>query len=132
MKEKLAGKILFVDSSQEPIILALFDNNDKVAEEIIEDKNLFSEQIFFTIDNLLKSVKISQNDLDGLAINCGPGSYTGLRIGISALNALSFALQIPIYSAKIEAKKLFVRKTKTDYVTPIYPQPPKITQQKKS
>lgn len=132
MKEKLAGKILFVDSGDEPVILALFNNENKIAEEIIKDKNTFSEQIFICIDKLLKSAKIDKKDLDFLVINHGPGSYTGLRIGISAMNALSFALEIPIYSGKIEAEKLIILKTKSKYISPVYPHPPKITQQKKS
>ncbi|MDP2637748.1 MAG: tRNA (adenosine(37)-N6)-threonylcarbamoyltransferase complex dimerization subunit type 1 TsaB [Candidatus Levybacteria bacterium] len=53
------------------------------------------------IEKILKKYKISLKDISEIKINEGPGSYTGLRVGLSIANALSFALKIPINGQKV-------------------------------
>ncbi len=48
------------------------------------------------IDQLLKKHNLQLSDVTGIGVNVGPGSFTGLRVGISIANALGFALKIPI------------------------------------
>ena len=48
------------------------------------------------IDELVKSAGINYGQLDAIAVSCGPGSYTGLRIGISTAKGLCFALDKPL------------------------------------
>ncbi len=56
------------------------------------------------IDTVLKQAKVNLSDLDAIAISKGPGSYTGLRIGVSAAKGLCFALDRPLVSiATLEA-----------------------------
>lgn len=55
-----------------------------------------SKDLLREIDKLLKRASIEVHDLNGLAIFAGPGSFTGLRIGVSVFNALADGLQIPI------------------------------------
>jgi tRNA threonylcarbamoyladenosine biosynthesis protein TsaB len=50
------------------------------------------------IDNVVKSAKIKLSEIDAIAVSKGPGSYTGLRIGVSAANGLCFALDKPLIS----------------------------------
>ncbi len=47
------------------------------------------------IDAFLKSTKMERHDLGAVAVNCGPGSFTGLRVGIATGKSLAFALKIP-------------------------------------
>lgn len=55
------------------------------------------EQIILVmIDKILKKHKIEPKDLSEIQVNVGPGSYTGLRVGLAIANALSFALKIPV------------------------------------
>ena len=57
------------------------------------DKNYsHSERLHVYIDEVLKKGNIGANQLDAIAISKGPGSYTGLRIGVSAAKGLCFAL----------------------------------------
>lgn len=66
---------------------------------IKEDNNLkysHSEFLHIFISDLLKDSGINVSDLKGVAISEGPGSYTGLRIGLSAAKGLSYALNIPL------------------------------------
>jgi tRNA threonylcarbamoyladenosine biosynthesis protein TsaB len=63
------------------------------------DKNYsHAERLHVYIDDVLKQAKVSVNDVDAIAISKGPGSYTGLRIGVSSAKGLCFALNKPLIS----------------------------------
>ena len=63
------------------------------------DKNYsHAERLHVYIDEVLKEAGIALNDLSAVAISKGPGSYTGLRIGVSAAKGLCFALDKPLIS----------------------------------
>lgn len=55
-----------------------------------------AERLHVYIDEILKEAKVQPSDLDAIAISQGPGSYTGLRIGVSAAKGLCYALEIPL------------------------------------
>lgn len=57
-----------------------------------------AEKLHVFIDEVLKEMKIKANDLDAIAISKGPGSYTGLRIGVSAAKGLCYSMDIPLIS----------------------------------
>lgn len=66
-----------------------------------EDNNVnysHAESLHVFIDDVLKSADIKKSELDAIAVSKGPGSYTGLRIGVSAAKGLSYALDIPLIS----------------------------------
>jgi tRNA threonylcarbamoyladenosine biosynthesis protein TsaB len=66
-----------------------------------EDNNLsysHAERLHVYIDEVLKTANVSKNQLSAIAISKGPGSYTGLRIGVSAAKGLCYALKIPLIS----------------------------------
>lgn len=57
-----------------------------------------AEQLHVFIAECMKEVSLSFSDLDAVAVSKGPGSYTGLRIGVSAAKGLCFSLDIPLIS----------------------------------
>jgi len=57
-----------------------------------------SEQLHTFIKDLLKQLSLSMQDLDAISVSKGPGSYTGLRIGVSAAKGLAYALNLPLIS----------------------------------
>ncbi len=59
-----------------------------------------SENLLNKIDKLLKANQLNIKDLKTIAINRGPGSFTGLRVGISTANTLGYILKIPVIGAK--------------------------------
>lgn len=63
------------------------------------DKNYsHAERLHVFIDDVLKEAKVTPSNLDAIAVSKGPGSYTGLRIGVSAAKGLCFALNKPLIS----------------------------------
>lgn len=55
-----------------------------------------SQQVLSLIDKILKDNKKTLKDLTEIEVNLGPGSFTGLKIGIAVANTLSFVLDIPV------------------------------------
>lgn len=71
--------------------------SDKERLELNLSQPLSQEQkLFAALDTLLASLSREINEIDLIAVGLGPGSFTGLRIGISAARALSYALKKPI------------------------------------
>ena len=60
------------------------------------EKYSHSKSLHVFIDELFNKIKLSPDDLSAVAISEGPGSYTGLRIGVSAAKGICFALKIPL------------------------------------
>ncbi|MCH7413271.1 tRNA (adenosine(37)-N6)-threonylcarbamoyltransferase complex dimerization subunit type 1 TsaB [Belliella sp. R4-6] len=58
--------------------------------------NVHSQKLMGVISNLMNQLDLASKDLDAVAVSCGPGSYTGLRIGVSIAKGFSFALDIPL------------------------------------
>lgn len=86
---------LYIDTiSNKEIIVRL-----TVGKEIFEEKraieNNRTQIVLPLIDQLLKEHNLSPKDITSIEVNTGPGSFTGVRVGVSIANALSFALQIP-------------------------------------
>lgn len=81
-------------------------------QEIAEQGYSHAENLHVFIDNVLKSCSLDINHLQAIAVSCGPGSYTGLRIGVSAAKGLCYALKIPLIAVdtlKILALKVTIQ-----------------------
>ena len=65
-------------------------------KEIAEEGYSHAERLHVFIEEIIKEAGINLNDLSAIAVSQGPGSYTGLRIGVSAAKGLCFALDIPL------------------------------------
>src|SRR5947208_6874086 len=73
----------------------------KIIEEIALAGGTFSAQLVPQIATLLKKHGYSKNDLDGFAAVSGPGSFTGLRVGLAAIKALAEVLRKPIAAVSL-------------------------------
>ncbi|SRX72175.1 tRNA (adenosine(37)-N6)-threonylcarbamoyltransferase complex dimerization subunit type 1 TsaB [Aequorivita antarctica] len=74
------------------------DGEIKAIREENNQKYSHAEKLHVFIDEVLKEAKIDKKNLDAVAVSKGPGSYTGLRIGVSAAKGLCFAMDIPLIS----------------------------------
>jgi tRNA A37 threonylcarbamoyladenosine modification protein TsaB len=61
-----------------------------------------SEQLLIEVDKLLLDQNITKSDLEAIIGHVGPGSYTGVRIGITTANFLAFSLDIPVFGINKE------------------------------
>ena len=89
-------KLLTIDTATETCGVALTEDTQLVADFRINKKNVHNERLVSTIQQLLGEVSWQLSDLEGIIFSKGPGSFTGLRIGISVSKGLSFSLGIPI------------------------------------
>ena len=67
-----------------------------ICKEIAEEGYSHAERLHVFIDEIIKEAGITFQDIAAIAVSQGPGSYTGLRIGVSAAKGLCFALDIPL------------------------------------
>ncbi|NLT96266.1 MAG: tRNA (adenosine(37)-N6)-threonylcarbamoyltransferase complex dimerization subunit type 1 TsaB [Clostridia bacterium] len=81
--------ILSIDSATPVAGVAVIDQNTILAESFLNTGNTHSEQLLPLIDRTLREVKLSLNDLDAIAVSIGPGSFTGLRIGLATAKGLA-------------------------------------------
>jgi tRNA threonylcarbamoyladenosine biosynthesis protein TsaB len=89
--------ILALDTSTPITELLLTDRSGKILKQIkVEVGNQLSEQLLQIIEDALKDASLKLNGLTGLIFVSGPGSFTGLRIGASTINALAYSLNIPV------------------------------------
>jgi len=88
--------ILAIETSQSLCSICVYFSDEIFYEMNINLKNTHAEKLFETIDFVLKSSGVYANDLDGIAVSSGPGSFTGLRIGMSAAKGLAFGAKLPI------------------------------------
>ncbi|MFN3752423.1 tRNA (adenosine(37)-N6)-threonylcarbamoyltransferase complex dimerization subunit type 1 TsaB [Flavobacterium sp.] len=72
------------------------DGKTVLCKEIAEQGYSHAEKLHVFIEEILKEAGITVRDLKAIAISKGPGSYTGLRIGVSSAKGLCYALQIPL------------------------------------
>ncbi len=93
--------ILSIESSTANCSVALHDMDGKpIALKEQNQHNIHAAALFIFIDELIKENHYLFSDLKAVAVSKGPGSYTGLRIGVSAAKGLCYSLGIPLISVK--------------------------------
>jgi tRNA threonylcarbamoyladenosine biosynthesis protein TsaB len=88
--------ILQIETATASCSVALAKDGSVLAVKEINERNIHAEVITLFIEELITTAKIKYNDLDAIAVSCGPGSYTGLRIGVSTAKGLCFAIDKPL------------------------------------
>lgn len=131
--------ILAIKTDQPEAELLLLDPKGKITDRIIwlADREL-SQQILGKIQELIQRNKLTFKDLSGVLVFKGPGSFTGLRIGISVANTFAHGLSIPVSAAGTtdwlkKALPGLKKKAdgKTQIVLPEYGSPVRVTQPRK-
>ena len=89
-------KILGIDTSTDICGIALSEKRTLIAEFRSNIKRAHAEMIISAIDRVLCDVKLKPQELNGIAVSIGPGSFTGLRIGLAAVKGLALATELPV------------------------------------
>ena len=87
--------ILALESSALTASVAVCDGERLLGEYTINNGNTHSETLLPMVESLLKFLKLSVSDVDLFACSVGPGSFTGIRIGVATLKGLAFASEKP-------------------------------------
>lgn len=89
--------ILNIETSTKNCSVALASEGKVIlSKEIAEIGYSHAEKLHVFLEELLKETELSFKDINAIAVSQGPGSYTGLRIGVSAAKGLCYALDIPL------------------------------------
>lgn len=87
---------LGIETSSAVSSVAVMDDQRLIGELTVQAGLTHSEQLVPHIELLLKQSGVAKTALTGIAVSIGPGSFTGLRIGMGTAKALAYALNIPL------------------------------------
>jgi tRNA threonylcarbamoyladenosine biosynthesis protein TsaB len=91
--------ILCIETSARNCSVVLFDDLTCISiREEIGEGYIHAEMLHLFISEVVQKAKFSLDKVDAIAVSAGPGSYTGLRIGVAAAKGLAFALKKPLIS----------------------------------
>ncbi|SEM52561.1 tRNA threonylcarbamoyladenosine biosynthesis protein TsaB [bacterium A37T11] len=116
--------ILQIETSTQICSVSLSDKGEPIALRQLEGSNVHASRLTVLISELMAEGGFSFHQLDAVAVSMGPGSYTGLRIGVSTSKGLCYALDLPLvavptlesmaagfkigYTGQIDAKTLLL------------------------
>ena len=94
-------KKIYIDTADNTKVLVRLFADDKVVvkEKKVEARS--AQLVLPLIDELLSEQSLKPQDLDEVEVHVGPGSFTGVRVGVSIANAFAFGLGIPVNKTKI-------------------------------
>ncbi|WP_028309731.1 tRNA (adenosine(37)-N6)-threonylcarbamoyltransferase complex dimerization subunit type 1 TsaB [Desulfitibacter alkalitolerans] len=88
--------VLGIDSSTQVNTIALLQDGQLLCEAILNTRKNHSQRLMPMIDILLKEAGLTIENVDGVAVSSGPGSFTGLRIGMTTGKALAWSRNKPL------------------------------------
>ncbi|MBC7566323.1 MAG: tRNA (adenosine(37)-N6)-threonylcarbamoyltransferase complex dimerization subunit type 1 TsaB, partial [Pedobacter sp.] len=88
--------ILQLETATQVCSVALSQNGNTIALKELQANNIHAGSLTLFIKEVMEVAGFSYSDLDAIAVSKGPGSYTGLRIGVSTAKGLCFALDKPL------------------------------------
>lgn len=91
-------KVLAVDTTSNTASAAVMEDSRLLGEYTVNHKKTHSQKIMVMIDELLKSLELTPSDMDLFAAAVGPGSFTGIRIGVSTIKGMAHAVNKPVVS----------------------------------
>ncbi len=91
-------KILGIDTATPYLALGIVEENKVLSEIRFDARQAHAQLLVPNVDKILKDAELELKDLDGIALSIGPGSFTGLRIGLATAKGLCFASGKPLVS----------------------------------
>lgn len=90
------GLILSIETAISVCSVAIHENGYLLGSLELHQDNVHSQKLMPVIESLLGQVGVKTDDLEAIAVSAGPGSYTGLRIGVSTAKGFAYANDIPM------------------------------------
>ena len=110
---------LFIDTASSRIILAILENDKIVYEKNVENDMNLSTRIFPLIDEMFQKTNIQPSDVDRIYVVNGPGSFTGVRIGVTIAKTMAWALHkeiVPLSELELMATTSVEQTYKVPYI----------------
>lgn len=88
--------ILSIDTSTQNCSVALHENGQLITQELVDEEGSHSKSLTLLIEKVMKKAGRALAEISAVAVSNGPGSYTGLRIGLATAKGICFALDKPL------------------------------------
>ncbi len=114
--------ILVIDTSTSKLILAVQYGGDRVVKATIPVEKSHGQMIMKQLEGLLNSADTKPSELNAIVVNVGPGSFTGLRIGLAAAKGMAIANEtaiIPVNAFEVAAYRLRTAEKVVHVVVPL-------------
>ncbi len=112
--------ILNIETATKNCSVALSNDDNLLSlKEYAGEGYSHAEKLHVFIDEIIKENKLNYNEIDAIAVSMGPGSYTGLRIGVSTAKGLAYALQIPLIAVSTLEHLAYKIKAKDAFIIPV-------------
>ena len=89
-------KLLSIDTSSDVCSVAILEDDKLIKELNITDSKTHSENLMPLVDKLFNEAEMKLSDMQAIACSIGPGSFTGIRIGIATVKAMAEVFNLPI------------------------------------
>lgn len=113
------GNILHIDSAVTTASFCWMKNGEPVLFDINNNQKDHAAWLHAAIQKGMATSKLTMKELDAIAISIGPGSYTGLRVGLSAAKGFSYALNIPLITVNTLEMMAHSVMDKADFICPM-------------
>lgn len=90
-------RLLVFDTATSSLAVAVTEGGRVLAERNIHAERNHSAYLVTAIGDCLEAAGLAKQDLDGIAVGIGPGSYTGIRIAVTTAKTLAWSLRLPVY-----------------------------------
>ncbi|ADO55239.1 tRNA (adenosine(37)-N6)-threonylcarbamoyltransferase complex dimerization subunit type 1 TsaB [Paenibacillus polymyxa] len=98
VNEKPRERFLTLDTATTVMAAALMNGKELLGESNVFGERNHSVHVITELERLLSEAGLTRDDVDGLAVGVGPGSYTGIRIAVTAAKTLAWAWGVPVTS----------------------------------
>jgi tRNA threonylcarbamoyladenosine biosynthesis protein TsaB len=88
--------LLYIDTAGEKAIVALSEDTHLLAMETNEQSNTHASFVQVAIESIVAKAQINMQAIDAVVVTMGPGSYTGLRVGLATAKGIAYALNKPL------------------------------------
>lgn len=109
---------LFLDTSTTKFIVGIYKNFDCLFLDVDNNNNDLSSKVLTTIDNAIKKCDLLLDDIDKIIVVNGPGSFTGIRVGVTIAKTLAWTKNIDILTIS-SLELLATTKSSKEYVVPL-------------
>lgn len=109
---------LFISTATKKIVVAIVKDNNVISCFNEDNDNTLSERIMPIIDDTFKKVNLTLNDVDSIYVVNGPGSFTGIRIGVTIAKVIAWSLKLRIVTIS-SLEMLSATDFNTEYIVPL-------------